>query len=239
VTTIDLPTPRQVLAIGAHPDDVEFGCGASLARWSATGCAVHLAVLTDGSKGSWDPTIDTVQLVATRRREQDDAAAVLGGAQVHWFAERDGELEPHPRIVEAVAGLLRSVRPDVVLAHDPWRAHRLHPDHHAAGRVVVEAVVAARDPHFLPDHALPPHRPARLALFDTDTVDHLERVDGFVAAKIDALLCHRSQWRSTMGIADDPDVEAARFARQVRVEAAAAGARRGLAAAEAFKLLTP
>ncbi|MEY2446664.1 MAG: hypothetical protein QOH79_140, partial [Acidimicrobiaceae bacterium] len=60
--TRDLPTPVSALAIAAHPDDVEFGCGGTLAKWAASGCVVHHLVCTDGSKGSWDPTEDTVAL---------------------------------------------------------------------------------------------------------------------------------------------------------------------------------
>ena len=54
--SLNLPTPAVALAIGAHPDDVEFGCGATLAKWSAAGAVVHHLICTDGAKGSWDPT---------------------------------------------------------------------------------------------------------------------------------------------------------------------------------------
>src|SRR5579864_2561432 len=70
VVTLDLPAPATALAIGAHPDDIEFGAGATLAKWAAGGCRIHHLVCTDGSKGSWDPKEDTAVLVATRRDEQ-------------------------------------------------------------------------------------------------------------------------------------------------------------------------
>ena len=75
----NLPTPAIALAIAAHPDDVEFQAGATLAKWAAAGCAIHHLILTDGSKGSWDPTEDQATLVATREAEQRRAAARLGG----------------------------------------------------------------------------------------------------------------------------------------------------------------
>jgi len=50
--TVDLPVPSSALAIGAHPDDVEFGAGGTLAKWAAAGCVVHHLVCTDGSKGT-------------------------------------------------------------------------------------------------------------------------------------------------------------------------------------------
>jgi LmbE family N-acetylglucosaminyl deacetylase len=77
--TVDQPTPTSALAIGAHPDDIEFGCGATLAKWAAAGCRVHHLVLTDGSKGSWDPDADLGVLVAAREAECRSAAEVIDG----------------------------------------------------------------------------------------------------------------------------------------------------------------
>ena len=79
VFTLDLPVPRRALALAAHPDDVEFGCGGTLAKWAAAGCAIHHVICTDGSKGSWDPAADLGQLVQTRQEEQREAARILGG----------------------------------------------------------------------------------------------------------------------------------------------------------------
>jgi len=78
VTTVDLAVPARALAIGAHPDDIEFGCGATLAKWSGAGCEASLLVCTDGSKGTWDAGADIAALVARRRREQAEAARRLG-----------------------------------------------------------------------------------------------------------------------------------------------------------------
>ncbi len=226
--------PAHVLAVGAHPDDIEFGCGATLATWAAAGARVELAVLTDGSKGTWDPHTDLAALVATRHDEQRAAAARLGAAEVHFFDVIDGELDDDPITRERLCALLRAVRPDTVLGHDPWKQYRLHPDHHHAGQLVIDAIVAAHDPHFFPG-AGSPHRPDHLLLFEAQVVDHVEAVDGAaVDAKIDALLCHHSQWRSTMGI-DESGPHAATqrdaFAAKVRAEILDAGG-------EPFKSLT-
>src|ERR1700721_2501884 len=77
--TVGLPVPPGALAIGAHPDDIEFGCGATLAKWAAAGCRLHHLVLTDGSKGSWDPAADLVALVQARQQESEAAADVIDG----------------------------------------------------------------------------------------------------------------------------------------------------------------
>jgi LmbE family N-acetylglucosaminyl deacetylase len=233
---VDLPVPGRVLAIGAHPDDVEFGAAGTLAKWAAAGASVHLCVCTDGSKGTWDGDADLDALAARRTQEQRVAAAELGATGVDFLGFVDGELVADVDARAAVCAVIRRVRPDVVLGHDPWRAGRLHPDHHAAGRLVVEGVVAARDPHFHPEIGPRPHRPATLLLFDTDHVDHVERVDAAALdRKVAALLAHRSQWRSTMGIHERPDEERAAFAARLRERARAEGLRAGVRAAEVFR----
>ena len=161
MTAVDLPVPRRVLAIGAHPDDIEFGCGATLAKWADAGAEVHLCVCTDGSKGTWDPDADLATLVATRQEEQRDAAKVLGAVDVRFLERIDGELRTTWRHGPRCARSIREVRPDVILGHDPWQPYRLHPDHREAGLLVLGAIVAARDPHFFPEIGLAPHRPER------------------------------------------------------------------------------
>ena len=237
--TSDLPTPTVALAIGAHPDDIEFGCGGSLAKWAAGGCEIHHLVCTDGSKGSWDPAEDRATLVATRRDEQRDAARALGGrGQVVFLDWPDGELEAGLRQRWEVAYWIRRLRPDVVLGHDPWRRYRLHPDHRAAGFLATDGIVAARDPHFFPEQQVRPHRPRWLLLWEADQIDHVEDVAGFSETKITALLAHRSQFRSTMRI-DDPgsgdELEA--FRQRVLGRLAEHGALAGRAAGEGFKLI--
>jgi LmbE family N-acetylglucosaminyl deacetylase len=229
-----------VLAIGAHSDDVEFGCGGTLAKWAAAGTAVHLLVLTDGSKGTWDPDADLTALVATRRREQEEAAAELGVKGVEILDIPDGELQSGLHERALVVAAIRRTRPDVVLGHDPWKRYRLHPDHRHAGWLVLDGVVAARDHHYFPEQGLPAHRPARVLLFEAEVVDHLERVGPALDAKVRALLRHHSQWRSTMGIEPEGPhraAEQAAFEARVRGEADEAGRGAGIGPAEGFKLI--
>lgn len=250
----DLPVPAVALAIGAHPDDIEFGCGATLAKWAARGCEVHHLVCTDGSKGSWDPEQDTAELVALRRVEQRRASVLLGGkGRVTFLGWPDGELQAGQQQRWEVAYHIRRVRPDVVLGHDPWRRYRLHPDHRNAGFLVTDGIVAARDPHFFPELAAPPHRPSTLLLWEAEEPDHIEDVSGYVDAKLAALMAHRSQLRSTMGIdtgnatasdgpyelPDDPSVAAATeaFVSKVKARLAAMGTRAGFVAGEGFKAM--
>ena len=235
--SIDLPVPGRALAIGAHPDDIDFGCGGTLAKWAAAGCEVTELVLTDGSRGSWDPAVDRAALVAVRREEQRAAAAALGSRVVVFLDHVDGELASGLAERAEVCRVIREARPDVILGHDPWKRYRLHPDHRHAGFLAVEGIVAARDPHFFPDQGIAPHRPACLLLWEADEVDHVEDIEPFVAAKLAALLAHRSQWESTMGIDDDRGGHEQAFETRIRSRASEAATPAGLALAEAFKRL--
>jgi LmbE family N-acetylglucosaminyl deacetylase len=240
---IDLPTPASALAIGAHPDDTEFGCGGTLAKWAGSGCVVHHLVCTDGSKGTWDPGQDLPALVALRRNEQRDAAKALGATgDLVFLDEVDGELSSGLGLRAEVAYWIRRLRPAVVLGHDPWKRYRLHPDHRHAGFLTVDGVVAARDPHFFPDQGVAHHRPSALLLFEADEPDHVERLDEpDVARKLAALEAHRSQMRSTMHV-DEGSPEAgsqlAAFHRRVRDRLAEHGSLAGVPAGEAFKAIT-
>jgi LmbE family N-acetylglucosaminyl deacetylase len=238
--TTDLPTPRVALAVGAHPDDIEFGCGATLAKWAAEGCHIHHLVCTDGSKGSWDADADIAALVALRQEEQRSASRALGGSgDVIFLGWTDGELESGLEQRRQIAHWIRRIRPGVVLGHDPWRRYRLHPDHRHAGFLAVDGIVASRDPHFFPELGQVPHRPAALLLWEADEVDHVEgATDSAAEAKIAALLAHHSQFRSTMAIDNDHEAtDIAAFKAKVTDQLASDGQRAGLRFGEAFKLL--
>jgi LmbE family N-acetylglucosaminyl deacetylase len=210
---------------------------------------VHHLVLTDGSKGSWDPDENLDALVAARAAESRAAAAVIDGAgsalssddRVLFLGRVDGELVNGPGERREVATLIRRLSPAVVLAHDPWRRYRLHPDHRHAGFLSLDALVAARDPHFFPEISIAPHRPEALLLFEADLPNHIEDATGFEAVKIDALLCHASQGVSTMGFEAAPpgpaaaDVEA--FAVKVHHQLSAHGALASIQLGEAFHLI--
>ena len=237
--SLDLPIPARALAVGAHPDDIEFGAGATLAKWAAGGCQVSFVICTDGSKGTWDPSADLTALVATRQAEARGAAEALGATgDVVFLGQVDGELENDRDTRSELARWIRVLKPDVLLGHDPWKRYRLHPDHRAGGFLTCDALVAARDPHFFPDHQLAPHRPATLLLFEADEPNHAEVVaPAHVDAKIAALEAHRSQYESTMFITDAVGPEAQRFRDEIRTGVAEAGTWAGVAGAERFRLM--
>ena len=238
----NLATPRVALAIGAHPDDIEFGCGGTLAKWAAAGCLVHHLILTDGSKGSWDPTEDRATLVAARQIEQRNAAAALGATgRVEFLGWPDGELQSGIQQQWQVAFWIRKLVPNVVLGHDPWCRYRLHPDHRHAGFLTTDGIVAARDPHFFAEQNMPHHRPDALLLWEADEPDHGEDVTGFVAAKLAGIQAHHSQFRSTMGVdrtSPDANAQLDAFRERISVRLSEHGATIGAPHAEAFKVIT-
>lgn len=234
----NMEVPRSALAIGAHPDDVEFGCGGTLAKWAAAGCRIHHLVCTDGSKGTWDPDADLAALVARRQIEQTEAARRLAGGninsigEVHFLGRVDGELDSGLLTRAEVARVIRLLQPDVVLSHDPWKQYRLHPDHRNAGLLACEGIVAARDPHFFPEQGLAPHRPTRLLMWEAQEAHHVEDVSGHVDTKLHALLAHESQFESTMKASDPAELKV--FEERIRERLSSLGALYEMASAEVF-----
>lgn len=237
--SVDLDPPQRAAAFCAHPDDSEFFVSGTFAKWAAAGTECTYVVLTDGSKGAWDPDAAET-LVHAREREQRAAAGVAGVADVVFCGFEDGFLTAKLGTRRAVAEVIRRVRPDVVLTHDPWKPYRLHPDHRACGFVVCDAVVAAREPLVYADSGLQAHRPGLVLLFETDAADHFEDITTTLGTKLAALHAHESQFESTMGASGPDDADGlAAFDDGIRSWAAAQGAPAGLAFAESFKRLDP
>lgn len=237
----NLETPARVLAISAHPDDSELQAGATLAKWAAAGAIVNIVVCTDGSKGTWDVNADLPALVQRRQDEQRDALRLLGSSGEADFGPWvDGELASGLQERDKVARWIRQFKPNVVIGHDPWKRYRLHPDHRHAGLLAVEGIVAARDPHFFPEHGIAHHRPDHLLLFEADEPDHVEAVTSeHLAAKINALEAHKSQLESTMFVDEDDDGSQMReFHDRIFAAADQHGALAGVPNGEAFKRMS-
>lgn len=235
-----LEVPGRAMTIGAHPDDAEFGAGATLARWALLGTQITMVIVTDGSKGAWDPDTDQQKLVETRIREQADAAEVLGAANVIHLGHIDGELEYSMDLRLELARHIRSAKPDVVLTHDPWQKYQLHPDHRVTGTATLDAVVTAREPLAARNLNLPAHRPSALLLWSADAPDHAEvMTESCFRMKLEALMCHTSQGTTTMGGAETGAESRLAFAASVRTRHANDGGRFGHQLAEIFKLITP
>ncbi|MDA2978204.1 MAG: PIG-L family deacetylase [Actinomycetota bacterium] len=235
-----LGTPNRALTIGAHPDDAEFGAGATLARWADDGCEITMLIVTDGSKGSWNPDEDRADLIARRKKEQTEAANTLGASTTVHLGEVDGELEYSSRLRRDIALQIRLHRPDVVLTHDPWQRYQLHPDHRATGLAAVDGVISAREPLALTDTGTDAHRPEAVLLWSADEPDYIEPVNQqWFDVKLAALLCHSSQAVTSMGDAADSDAKRHEFAQRLHHWHEKSGSVLGAGPAETFKRLTP
>jgi len=141
----------RVLVVTAHPDDVDFGAGGTVARWAAAGVAVTYAIATDGQAGGADPTVPRDAMPGIRRAEQRAAAAALGVDDVRFLGYVDGELTVTQDLRRDISRVIRQVRPDRMLIQSPernWdRIGASHPDHLAAGEAALQAVYPdARNP---------------------------------------------------------------------------------------------
>jgi len=223
ITTDDL---ERVLVIMAHPDDAEFTCAGTVAKWSKAGWLVHYIVCTSGDKGTKDPDMSPHHLAAIREEEQLAAARMLGVEGITFLRHRDGELEATKEFRAEIAMLIRRFKPDLVVTHDAWRPYQLHPDHRAVGITVCDAIVAARNHLFLPGQTaigLEAIEPAKLYLWGAAEPDHFEDVTETIDLKLEALSKHQSQLRR-------PD-----WRERIRQWAVDTGKPHGMAYAEAFK----
>lgn len=199
--------PKRVMAIGAHPDDVELGAGGTLAKWLELGSVVTMVVCTDGGAGSAHRDQTSRAVVECRRREQQAAARELGVQLVVPLGYADGGLEDTAAFRGAVVELIRQHQPDVVLSHDPQtRSRFVHRDHRIAGQIALDAIYPyARDPLHYPEHiarGLSVHRVGQCLLWDTDEPNAVVDISGKLEVKGQALRQHVSQLRGILGDAD-------------------------------------
>lgn len=161
-------TKQKILVILAHPDDPEFFCGATIAKWTAEGHHVSYCLLTKGDKGVNEHFSQTKNINKLRIEEQKNAAKVIGVIEIIFLDNEDGYLTPNLDLRKEVTGIIRKVKPDIVVTCDPTNyyirdSYINHPDHRAAGQVVIDAVFpAAQNILFFPelekDLHLAPHR---------------------------------------------------------------------------------
>ncbi len=188
--------PQRVMVIAAHPDDPEFGCAGTVAKWAREGKEVTYLLLTSGDKGSRDLRTPPGELAAQREVEQRAAAEELGVRQVVFLRHPDGLLENTLALRRELAGYIRECQPDVVLTIDPWRRYQLHPDHRVAGQAALDAIYAAREWYVFPEQLLGDRKPWRVKdvyLFWTDKADYWEDISCCIEDRIEALKRHTSQ----------------------------------------------
>lgn len=196
-------TPKTVLGVAAHPDDLDFGAAGTFAKWAHNGTDIYYLILTDGSKGSGDRKMTSSKLISLRRKEQQEAAKCIGIKNVEFLDYEDGKLECCMDAKKDIARAIRKIKPDVVVTMDPTMVYIAetgfinHPDHRAAGQATLDAVFPlARDHLSFPEllkEGLEPHITPIVLLINLEKPNWYEDITSTIDQKMKALAAHTSQ----------------------------------------------
>lgn len=193
---------ERVLVVTAHPDDVDFGAGGSVAKWTDAGVDVLYCIVTDGHAGGSDRSVPRHAMAETRRAEQTAAAKVVGVTDLIFLGYPDGRLEATLDLRRDISRVIRQVRPQIVVTQSPERNYQRiyasHPDHLAAGEAALCAVYPdARNPfahtELLEDEGLEPWTVPEVWLMAMSDPDRFVDITDVADRKLEALRSHVSQ----------------------------------------------
>jgi LmbE family N-acetylglucosaminyl deacetylase len=196
------PEGNRVLVVMAHPDDAEFGCGGTIAKWAAAGKEINYVLCTSGDKGSSDPDMSPVRLAQMRRKEQINAAHALGARDVVFLSYEDGTLRNTLELRKDITREIRRFKPDAIICQDPTMRfggsrYINHPDHRAAGDACLDAVYpSARDLHVFPEllvDGFEPHKVREVFMSTMQSPDVWIDVSECFERKLEGLRQHTSQ----------------------------------------------
>ncbi len=227
--------PESAMAIVAHPDDIEFGCSGTMARWAKTGTRIAYVVCTNGEVGIAEPDMTKEKAAEIRKTEQREAARIAGVDEVIFLGEPDGLLQPTLELRKKLVREIRRFRPEVVITTDPTRmfvrdTYINHPDHRAAGTAALDAVFpAAGQPNLfqeLEEEGLKAYKPCKIYVTSTDGANLFVNIEETIDTKIAALRAHKSQMKDW-----DPE-------EPVKEWAAERAKGKEMGYAEAFRVIT-
>ena len=199
----------KVLVVVAHPDDVDFGSGGTVATWIAEGHEVVYCLVTDGQAGGSDNTVTREQVAQTRRLEQTAAAKILGVTELHWLGFQDGAVVADLNLRREISAIIRIVKPDRVLTQSAERnysrIYASHPDHLATGEATLCAIYPDARNEFafselLSERGLAPHAVPETWIMAGPNPKHFVDTTDVMDKKITALLCHESQHPDPAGL---------------------------------------
>jgi LmbE family N-acetylglucosaminyl deacetylase len=188
-----------IMVISPHPDDSEFGASGTIAKLTREGKRVIYIICTNGDKGTDDINVKPEKLAAIRKKEQKEAASLLGVKEVVFLDYPDQGMEDTPEFRKKLVALIRTYCPDLVITADPHRKYIWHRDHRIVGRVVLDAVFPfARDVWAYPDYIkedLKPHKVKEVWLWapEEEDINFRSDITETFDIKVKALRCHRSQ----------------------------------------------
>ncbi|GER67907.1 bacillithiol biosynthesis deacetylase BshB1 [Weizmannia acidilactici] len=176
-----------ILAFGAHADDVEIGMAASIAKWASLGKKVAICDLTEAELSS-NGTVEN------RKIEAKKSAASLGVAERMTLQLPDRGLFMLDEYIRKITGVIRAFKPEVIFA--PYHEDR-HPDHGNCGRLVEEAFFSAGIRKYVSDPDLPYHKPKHLYFYmvnGSHQPDFIVDVSDYMDKKIESLHAYESQF---------------------------------------------
>lgn len=194
--------PESAMAIVAHPDDVEFSCAGTLAVWARAGARISLVLCTSGDVGIARKDITRLQAAAIREAEAEDAAKIIGAAEIRFLREPDGSLQATLELRRKLVREIRRFRPEVVITGDPtvvWAGDNYinHPDHRAVALASVDAIFpAAGQPHVFEDLAaegLEAHKVRKVYVTNWRDGNLWVPIDDTIDVKVASLKAHKSQ----------------------------------------------
>jgi LmbE family N-acetylglucosaminyl deacetylase len=189
--------PGRAMVVVAHPDDAEFLCSGTVAKWCAEGWDVYYVVVTSGDKGTHDETMSSERLAAIRDEEQRAACRVLGVKECILLGYADGFTSESQELRGQIVRLLRRYRPDVVITWDGFRGTFNHRDHRNVGVATMDAIYPiVRDRLYYQQHeedGLPSHQVNEVLLAGAADPDYVVDITDHWETKVDAILCHTSQ----------------------------------------------
>jgi len=220
---------KSVLCVQPHPDDADVAVGATIAKLTDSGVKVTYITVTDGSLGTQKKGMTREKLRDIRRKEQEEAAKVLGVHDLIWLDFLDGGDYTVEEVRKEVISYIRKLKPDLVLTVDPFLPYEAHPDHRKCGLASSEAVLFYRFP--LIEDVEPESLDFQvqgIAYFFTSSPNLLYCVDGYMERKFEAIAKHKSQF-------DEVSLKMLRwyFERKSRI----LGEKIGCEFAEPFKVL--
>jgi LmbE family N-acetylglucosaminyl deacetylase len=193
---------KRVLVVTAHPDDLDFGAGGTIAGWTDKGIEVSYCIMTNGDQGGEDPTIPRSEMPKIRQREQREAGKILGVSNITFLNHVDGWLEPTIERRKEVVREIRKTKPDRMVIQSPernWdRLFSSHPDHLAAGEIAIQAVYPDSRNAFaftdlLSEEGLEPWRVREVWVMSHPTPNHYVDISATIDRKLEALRAHHSQ----------------------------------------------
>ncbi|MCJ7662158.1 MAG: PIG-L family deacetylase [Anaerolineales bacterium] len=197
-------TPASALVVMAHPDDMEFSCAGTIARWSQAGSRVIYVLCTSGEVGISDPDMTKEKAAEIREAEQCEAAKITGVQEVVFLREPDGMLQPNLELRKKLVREIRRFYPEVVVCGDPTvifsgETYINHPDHRAAATAALDATFpAAGQPNLfqeLEEEGLKAHKPRKVYVASWNQSDLYVNIEETIDIKVEALRAHKSQMR--------------------------------------------